>query len=167
MLFDVSTIQTDRYHEIGEHRLEAKTRALAGRKGYTTNLTGTPATFITETCHRLWRIEKAFRISKHDLATRPIYHRTRESIDAHLTITFAAMAIGHYIEFSNWLEHQEIRADRTPLPHRHHRRRRPITDRRRPHHRTRQDPHVMHTNLIKVGSPTGPGLPTDTTLTTL
>ncbi|OHV05460.1 hypothetical protein C1Y40_04457 [Mycobacterium talmoniae] len=61
-------------------------------------MTSKPATFIIEAYHRLWRIEKAFRMSKHNLAARPIYHRTRESIDAHLTIVFAAMAISHYIE---------------------------------------------------------------------
>jgi hypothetical protein len=37
-------------------------------------------------------------MSKHDLQARPIYHRTRESIEAHLTIVFAAMAVSHYIE---------------------------------------------------------------------
>ncbi len=78
--------------------LEAKTRALAGWKGYTTNLVDQPASFIIDAYHRLWRIEKAFRMSKHDLAARPIYHRTRESIDAHLSIVFAAMAISHHIE---------------------------------------------------------------------
>jgi hypothetical protein len=78
--------------------LEAKTRALAGWKGYTTNLVDQPASFIIDAYHRLWRIEKAFRMSKHDLAARPIYHRTRESIDAHLTIVFAAMAVSHHIE---------------------------------------------------------------------
>ena len=81
-----------------DRELEAKSRALAGWKGYTTNLTGQPASFIIDAYHRLWRIEKAFRMSKHDLAARPIYHRTRESIDAHLTIVFAAMAISHHIE---------------------------------------------------------------------
>ena len=65
--------------------LEAKTRALAGWKGYTTNLTGQPADFVIGAYHQLWRIEKAFRMSKHDLQARPIYHRTRDSIDAHLT----------------------------------------------------------------------------------
>jgi len=78
--------------------LEAKTRALADWKGYTTNLVDQPASFIIDAYHRLWRIEKAFRMSKHDLAARPIYHRTRESIDAHLTIVFAAMAVSHHIE---------------------------------------------------------------------
>jgi hypothetical protein len=59
--------------------LEAKTRALAGWKGYTTNLVGQPADFVIGAYHQLWRIEKAFRMSKHDLQARPIYHRTRDS----------------------------------------------------------------------------------------
>ena len=80
--------------------LEAKTRALAGWKGYTTNLVDQPATFVIDAYHQLWRIEKAFRMSKHDLQARPIYHRTRDSIEAHLSIVFAAMAVSH------WIEHQ-------------------------------------------------------------
>jgi hypothetical protein len=78
--------------------LEVKSRALAGWKGYTTNLTGASAEFVIGAYHQLWRIEKAFRMSKHDLQARPIYHHTRESIEAHLTIVFAAMALSHYIE---------------------------------------------------------------------
>ncbi len=80
--------------------LEAKTRALAGWKGYTTNLVGHPAAFVIDAYHQLWRIEKAFRMSKHDLQARPIYHRTRDSIEAHLSVVFAAMAVSH------WIEHQ-------------------------------------------------------------
>ena len=79
-------------------QLEAKTRALAGWKGYTTNLTGQNPDFVIGAYHQLWRIEKAFRMSKHDLQARPIYHHTRESIDAHLNVVFAAMAVSHYIE---------------------------------------------------------------------
>ena len=78
--------------------LEAKTHALAGWKGYTTNLTSESATFVIDAYHRLWRIEKAFRMSKHDLQARPIYHHLRESIEAHLSIVVAAMAVSHYIE---------------------------------------------------------------------
>jgi hypothetical protein len=37
-------------------------------------------------------------MSKHDLRARPIYHHMRESIDAHLTIVFAALAITRFIE---------------------------------------------------------------------
>ena len=78
--------------------LVAKTRALAGWKGYTTNLVDQPAVFVIDAYHQLWHIEKAFRMSKHDLAARPIYHHLRESIEAHLSIVFAAMAVSHYIE---------------------------------------------------------------------
>ena len=80
--------------------LEAKTRALAGLKGYTTNLTEATPEFVIDAYHQLWRIEKSFRMSKHDLQARPVYHHKRESIDAHLTIVFAALAVSH------WIEHQ-------------------------------------------------------------
>jgi len=37
-------------------------------------------------------------MSKHDLQARPIYHHIRESIEAHLSIVVAAMAVSHWIE---------------------------------------------------------------------
>jgi transposase len=48
--------------------------------------------------HRLFTIEKSIRMSKHDLQARPIYHHKRESIEAHLTIVFAALAVTRLIE---------------------------------------------------------------------
>jgi hypothetical protein len=84
--------------------LEAKARALAGWKGYTTNLTTCPDTtpitaeFVISAYHRLFQIEASFRMSKHDLAARPIYHHKRESIQAHLTVVFAALAVGRLVE---------------------------------------------------------------------
>ena len=84
--------------------LETRARALAGLKGYTTNLAacpdGTPVTaeFVISSYHDLWRIEKSFRMSKHDLKARPVYHHKRESIDAHLAIVFAALAVTRFIE---------------------------------------------------------------------
>ena len=93
--------------------LEAKTRALAGWKGYTTNLVGQPADFVIGAYHQLWRIEKAFRMSKHDLQARPIYHRTRDSIDAHLSIVFAALAVSHWIEIqTGWSIKKFVRTAR-------------------------------------------------------
>ena len=84
--------------------LEAKARDLAGLKGYVTNLAacpdGTPVTadFVIGSYHELWNIEKSFRMSKSDLRARPIYHRKRDSIEAHLTIVFAALAVTRFIE---------------------------------------------------------------------
>jgi hypothetical protein len=37
-------------------------------------------------------------MSKHDLQARPIYHHLRDSIEAHLTIVFAALAVSRWIE---------------------------------------------------------------------
>ena len=39
-------------------------------------------------------------MSKHNLQARPVYHHKRQSIDAHPTIVFAALAVSH------WIEHQ-------------------------------------------------------------
>jgi len=78
--------------------LEAKASALAGLKGYVTNLTAPDPDFVIGAHHQLWHIEKSFRMSKHDLRARPIYHHKRESIDAHLTIVFTALAVTHFIE---------------------------------------------------------------------
>ncbi len=86
--------------------LEDKARSLAGIKGYVTNLAacpdGTPVTaeFVIGAYHRLFEIEKSFRMAKSDLQARPVYHHLRDSIEAHLTIVFAALAIGR------WIEHQ-------------------------------------------------------------
>jgi hypothetical protein len=78
--------------------LEAKARTLAGWKGYITNLPSPSAEFVIDAYHRLFQIEASFRMSKHDLAARPIYHHKRESIDAHLTIVLAALAVGRLVE---------------------------------------------------------------------
>ena len=87
-------------HREVNRELEAKARALAGLKGYITSLLPdvADAEFVIGAYHRLWHVEKSFRMSKHDLAARPIYHRLRDSIDAHLTIVFAALAIARRIE---------------------------------------------------------------------
>jgi Transposase DDE domain len=78
--------------------LEAKTRALAGLKGYVTNIADPTPKFVIGAYHRLFQIEKTFRMAKSDLAARPIYHHTRDSIEAHLTIVFAALAVSRWIE---------------------------------------------------------------------
>ena len=78
--------------------LEAKARAIAGLKAYITNMTDPTPEFVITAYHQLWHIEKSFRMSKHDLRARPIYHHKRESIQAHMTIVFAALAVTRLIE---------------------------------------------------------------------
>jgi hypothetical protein len=97
-------IQLDGGTRSVNRELEAKARELAGIKGYHTNLQacpdGTPVTaeFVIGAYHQLFQIEKSFRMSKHDLQARPIYHRKRDSIEAHLTIVLAALAVSRFTE---------------------------------------------------------------------
>ena len=70
--------------------LEAK--ALAGWKGYITNLTDPRPEYVIGAYHQLWQIEKSFRMSKSNLKARPIHHHLKDSIEAHLTIVFATLA---------------------------------------------------------------------------
>ena len=119
--------------------LEAKTRALAGIKGYVTNLThcpdGTPidAEFVIGSYHQLWRIEQSFRMSKHDLQARPIYHHKRElRVDRSVPLDRVHRPRGHPVpRGAHRLVDPQVRPDRPPLPHRHHPGRRPDHHRRR------------------------------------
>ena len=53
---------------------------------------------VVENYKNLWHIEKAFRMSKTDLRIRPIYHRLRERIEAHICIAFTAYCIYKELE---------------------------------------------------------------------
>lgn len=63
-----------------------------GLKGYLTN-TKLPKDEVIENYRQLWKIENAFRISKTDLRIRPIYHRLRNRIEAHICIAFCAYKV--------------------------------------------------------------------------
>lgn len=75
-----------------------------GLKGYVTNTRLTDAA-VMENYKNLWHIEKAFRMSKTDLRIRPIYHRLRNRIEAHLCIAFTAYCV--YKELERVLYHEK------------------------------------------------------------
>ena len=77
-----------------------KTQKLLGIKGYYTNLEATTADnkTIIERYHELYKIEQAFRISKSDLKTRPIFHYKEDPIKLHLLICFMALVLSKHIE---------------------------------------------------------------------
>jgi hypothetical protein len=81
-------------------KLIDKTQKLLGIKGYYTNLEETMVDnkTIMERYHELYRIEHAFRISKSDLQTRPIFHYKEEPIKLHMLICFMALVISKHIE---------------------------------------------------------------------
>jgi len=81
-------------------KLIDKTQKLLGIKGYYTNLNEHVADnqTIMERYHELYRIEQAFRISKYDLETRPIFHFKEEPVKLHLLICFLALVLSKHIE---------------------------------------------------------------------
>ena len=77
-----------------------KTTALLGVKGYYTDIEESVADnkTIIERYHELYKIEQAFRVSKSDLQTRPIFHFKEEPIKLHMLICFMALAVSKHIE---------------------------------------------------------------------
>ena len=77
-----------------------------GLKGYITN-TNLSGNDVIDKYNNLWKIERAFRISKTDLQIRPIYHRLRHRIEAHICVSFASYVL--YKDLERTLsEHSEI-----------------------------------------------------------
>lgn len=57
-----------------------------------------PALDVIDACRQPFEVERSFRMAKSDLRARPIFHRRRDSIEAHLTIVFCALAISRMIQ---------------------------------------------------------------------
>ena len=74
----------------------ARARRLVGLKGYVTNIAAAtmPTGEVIASYHDLWHVEQSFRMSKTDLRARPMFHHTRDAIEAHLTIVLTALAVG-------------------------------------------------------------------------
>lgn len=73
---------------------------LSGYKGYVTNIPAgvMPAAEVIRSYHDLWHVEASFRMSKTDLRARPIFHRTQDAIEAHLTVVFTALAVARFMQ---------------------------------------------------------------------
>lgn len=82
-------------------KLIAKTEKLLGIKGYYTNIPEEQMndSSIIARYGNLWRVEQSFRMSKSDLAARPIFHHKEDSIKAHIITCFIALAMGKYLEW--------------------------------------------------------------------
>lgn len=93
-----------------DEALQAKATSLLGIKGYYTNIPKEDMDndTIVARYHDLWHIEAAFRLSKSDLATRPIFHYKEDAIKAHILICFVALALGRHMELTTGLSLQRI-----------------------------------------------------------
>ncbi len=91
--------------------LKAKTERLLGIKGYVTNIDQTELgnQNIVDYYHDLWHIEQAFRMSKSDLQTRPIFHRSEDAIRSHVLVCFVALMMSKYLEIKTGVSIKQIR----------------------------------------------------------
>ena len=95
----------------------ARARRLVGLKGYVTNigLGLMPAGEVIASYHDLWHVEESFRMSKTDLRARPMFARTRDSIEAHLTIVFTALAVSRTVQNRTGLSLRRVIRTLKPL----------------------------------------------------
>jgi hypothetical protein len=103
------------------HRLDQaaldRARRLVGLKGYVTNI---PASIMAPgevigSYHDLWHVEQSFRMSKTDLRARPMFKRTRDAIEAHLTIVFTALALAREVQARTGLAIRNVTRQLRPL----------------------------------------------------
>lgn len=103
MVSGIAPVKRNRFVSLESQRkvlnqnLIDKAYSLAGIKGYVTNLNLSPEEIINA-YRQLFQVEASFRMTKSDLKARPVFHRKRDAIEAHLTIVFTSLAISRRIE---------------------------------------------------------------------
>jgi len=93
--------------EINQEKIEKDAR-WDGISGVITNLENKTLKEILERYRNLWQIEEAFRINKHNLKMRPIYHHKPRRIKAHISICFLAYSVLKTTEF-------KLKKNNTPM----------------------------------------------------
>lgn len=81
---------------LNEDKIEAE-RLWDGFSAVVSNNKKETANNLLEKYKNLWQIESAFRLNKHDLKMRPVYHWTPKRIKAHVLICFIAYALAVYV----------------------------------------------------------------------
>ena len=70
-----------------------------GLHGVVTNIRDQRAGELLHRYRGLWRIEEAFRVNKHTLKMRPVYHWTKRRIEAHMAIWFLAYSLSYRVKY--------------------------------------------------------------------
>ena len=70
---------------------------------------------IINAYHQLFEVERSFRMAKSDLRARPMFHHTRNSIEAHLSVVFCALAISRHIQHRTGISIKKIIKTLRPL----------------------------------------------------
>ena len=111
-------IEGDSRLQVDQVKMEEEQR-WDGLHGVVTNLTQMEAEEVLGHYRGLWQVEEAFRVSKHDLRVRPIFHWTPARIQAHLAITFMALLCVRHLAYRVELQSRRLspEAIRTALLH--------------------------------------------------
>lgn len=89
-------VENDVFVSIDERKIAEDAR-WDGLKSYVTNTDFNPDVVI-ERYHELWGVERAFRVVKGQLETRPVFHFTERRIEAHICICFMAYKVYKELE---------------------------------------------------------------------
>ena len=73
-----------------------------------TNVKEKSAEVILDHYRGLWQIEECFRVSKHDLKIRLIFHWTSARIKAHVAIAFMSLVCVRQLEYRVALQYQKL-----------------------------------------------------------
>ena len=129
----------------------ARARSLVGLKGYVTNIPAhlMDAGEVVSSYHELWHVEQSFRMSKHDLRARPVFHHQHDAIEAHLTVVMAALAVARHLQETTGISIKRIIRALKPLQE--------ITINLNGHHLTAADPLTPEAEeiLTALSIPTG------------
>jgi transposase len=79
-----------------------------GLKGIITNNTELTNEELIHQYSNLWQVEESFRITKHDLKIRPIYHWKPSRVKAHLAISFMAYTLVRHLEHRVRLQYVKL-----------------------------------------------------------
>ncbi len=79
-----------------------------GLHGVITNIKDIHAKELLSHYKGLWQVEETFRISKHDLRMRPIFHWTPKRIKAHIAICYMALSCIRTLEHKVRLQYKKL-----------------------------------------------------------
>ncbi len=83
-----------------------------GLKGIITNNSDLTNEELIAQYTNLWQVEESFRITKHDLKIRPIYHWKPSRVKAHLAISFMAYTLVRHLEHRVRLQYVKLSPQR-------------------------------------------------------
>lgn len=83
-----------------------------GLHGVLTNIEDVSHQEILSLYRRLWVIEESFRINKHTLEMRPVYHHVSRRIKAHILLCYITFALCRYVQKRISMQHENLSIDR-------------------------------------------------------